>query len=79
MSTVYIIFSQTTQKYYTGQTQDFDNRLLENNSGETPSINHGIPWKLVWFAQVESRKEAMILEKKIKNQGAMRFIESMHN
>jgi len=29
--------------------------------------------------QVESRNEAMALEKKIKNKGAMRFIESMHN
>ncbi|HOZ51602.1 MAG TPA: GIY-YIG nuclease family protein [Chitinophagaceae bacterium] len=79
MFIVYILFSESTQKCYTGQTQNLENRLLEHNSGETPSIKHGIPWKLVWFAQVESRKEAMILEKKIKNKGAMRFIESKQN
>ncbi len=38
MFTVYILFSHTTQKYYTGQTQNLENRLLEHNSGETPSI-----------------------------------------
>ncbi len=79
MFIVYILFSDSSQKYYTGQTQNIENRLLEHNSGETPSIKHGIPWKLVWFAQVESRKEAKALEKKIKNKGAMRLIESKQN
>jgi len=66
MFTVYLIFSQTTQKYYTGQTQDFDNRLLEHNSGETPSIKHGIPWKLVWFAKLNQEMKQWLLRRKSK-------------
>ena len=38
MFIVYILYSETTQKYYTGQTQDIENRMLEHNSGETTSI-----------------------------------------
>ncbi|MBI3217934.1 MAG: GIY-YIG nuclease family protein [Bacteroidetes bacterium] len=36
--TVYSLFSKSTQKYYTGSTQDLANRLLEHNNGETRSI-----------------------------------------
>jgi predicted GIY-YIG superfamily endonuclease len=33
--TVYILYSSSASKYYTGSTQDLDNRLREHNSGET--------------------------------------------
>ena len=39
MFTVYILFSKSTQKFYTGQTKDFENRIVEHNLGETKSIN----------------------------------------
>jgi putative endonuclease len=75
MFTVYILFSNSIQKYYTGSTQDLQNRLLEHNSAETKSIRNGIPWKVIWKTQVPSRAEAMNLESKIKKRGAKRFIE----
>jgi predicted GIY-YIG superfamily endonuclease len=28
-------------------TQDFENRIIEHNSGETKSIKSSIPWSLV--------------------------------
>ncbi|MDH4092941.1 MAG: GIY-YIG nuclease family protein [Cyclobacteriaceae bacterium] len=71
---VYILFSVSCYKFYTGQTQDFDNRLAEHNRGETPSIKSCIPWKLVWLKEVETRVEALKLEKKIKSRGANRFL-----
>ena len=75
MFIVHILYSETTQKYYTGQTQDIENRMLEHNSGETTSIKNGIPWIIVWRKELETRGEAMQLEKKIKSRGAKRFIE----
>jgi putative endonuclease len=42
---VYILFSDSTQKYYTGQTQNLGNRLEEHNHGEAASIKKGIPWR----------------------------------
>jgi putative endonuclease len=75
--TVYILFSSSLQKFYTGQTQDFENRIQEHNSGKTPSIKNGIPWKLVWSLVVGNRSEAMKLESKIKSRGAKRFLEDL--
>ncbi len=77
MFTVYILYSSSILKYYTGQTQDLENRMLEHNSGETTSIKNGIPWVIVWRKEVETRREAMQLEKKIKSRGAKRFIEDI--
>jgi len=75
--TVYILFSKSTQKYYTGSTQDLENRMLEHNSGETKSIRNGIPWEVVWKTLLPSRAEAMQLESKIKKRGAKRFLEDL--
>jgi putative endonuclease len=74
MFTVYILYSEITQKYYIGQTQDLDNRIVEHNSGETKSLKSGIPWNIVFTAEVENRVDSVRLEKKIKNIGAKRFL-----
>jgi putative endonuclease len=74
MFTVYILFSSLTQKYYVGQTQDLDNRIIEHNNGETKSLKSGIPWSVVYTIEVATRLEALMLEKKIKNIGAKRFL-----
>jgi hypothetical protein len=42
------------QKFYTGHTQNLDNRLLEHNAGETKAIKSCTPWKLVWQQEVAS-------------------------
>jgi putative endonuclease len=74
---VYILYSKTTSKHYTGSTQDLTNRLLEHNNGETKSIKNGIPWVVVWRAEFQTRAEAMALETKIKKRGAKRFLEDV--
>ena len=74
---VYILFSDTCKKFYTGQSDNFVNRLVEHNNGETKSIKMCIPWKLVWSKEVATRAEAMMLEKKIKSRGAARFLKDL--
>ena len=76
---VYILFSKITKQYYTGQTQDIDNRIIEHNSGETASIKNGIPWVLIWVKEVESRSHAVLLESKIKKRGAQRFLSDQQS
>ncbi len=76
MYTVYILQSSITQKYYIGQTQNLENRIMEHNSGETKSIKSSIPWKCIWSTNVPTRSEAVLLEKKIKNIGAGRFLNN---
>jgi putative endonuclease len=51
-----------------------DNRIVEHNCGETKSLKSGIPWKIVFTAEVENRVDSVRLEKKIKNIGAKRFL-----
>ena len=75
--TVYILYSKSIKKYYTGQTQDLVNRFAEHNSKETKSIRNGIPWILVWSKGVSTRGEAMTLENKIKKRGAGRFLNDV--
>jgi putative endonuclease len=75
--TVYILFSKSCGKFYSGQTQDFDNRFKEHNGGETKSIQSCIPWSLVWKTELATRSEAMMLEKKIKSRSAQRFLSDI--
>ena len=64
---VYILRSLKNGSYYKGQTSDINQRILEHNSGKTPSTKRYLPWELVWFTKVPSREAAMQLERKLKN------------
>ena len=75
MFCVYIIFSESIQQFYCGQTHDIVFRFQQHNAGETVSNKHGIPWTLVGYVKVETRSEAMILEKQIKKRGIARWLE----
>ena len=72
---VYILYSDSIKRYYTGSTHDLGNRLREHNSGETKSLLTGIPWHIIWSKEVPTRSEAMLLENKIKKRGAKRFLD----
>ena len=76
MFTVYILFSKIRSRYYVGQTSDIDKRLERHNQGKVPSTKSGLPWEIVLQFEVNSRSEALQLEKKIKKRGAKRFIDN---
>tara|TARA_R110002124_G_scaffold107047_2_gene259269 strand:- start:3181 stop:3420 length:240 start_codon:yes stop_codon:yes gene_type:complete len=73
---VYILFSETRSRYYVGQTADIIKRLERHNQGRVKSTRLGIPWKLVLQLIVETRSEAMILERKVKKRGAKRYLDN---
>ena len=56
---VYILLSQKTQRYYTGQAKDVAVRLLEHNSGKNKSTRHGIPWNVEHVEGFLTRSEAV--------------------
>ena len=64
---VYIIYSDTLNKRYFGQTADLHKRLFKHNNGQNTSTKLGIPWRLLATLICDTRSEAMRLEKKIKN------------
>ncbi|WP_291102982.1 MULTISPECIES: GIY-YIG nuclease family protein [unclassified Flavobacterium] len=77
MYIVYILFSKSSLKYYTGQTDNLENRLQRHNSGLSLSTKSGKPWELIYQIQFSTRSEAMLLEQKIKKRGARRHLEDV--
>ncbi|XHP72444.1 hypothetical protein KCTC52924_00166 [Arenibacter antarcticus] len=73
---VYILYSEKRSRYYVGQTADIEKRLKRHNLGIVPLTKSGIPWELVLQIEVLSRSEAVVLEQRIKNRGAKRFIDN---
>lgn len=75
---VYILKSESTNKYYCGQTKDFDNRIKRHNEGREKYTKRGVPWLLVHKIDVRNRIEAVVLERKIKKRGIKRFLIDNH-
>jgi putative endonuclease len=64
---IYVLESETTEKRYIGQTSSLITRLEKHNSGGNISTKNGIPWRLIASKAVETRAQAMIFERKLKN------------
>jgi len=65
------------QKLYIGQARDLDERIMRHNAGRENYTSKGVPWELVWFTTKESRSEAIILERKLKNLKQLRLVKFM--
>ena len=72
---VYIIFSDLLAKYYVGQTQQLEHRLIEHNSGKGNYTSRGAPWILIEYFECANRIEAVRLEKTIKSRGIKRYLQ----
>jgi putative endonuclease len=77
MYSTYVLLSKKTHRYYTGSTDDVENRIREHNSGETKSIRNGIPWNVIHIEQFETRAEAVRKEKQIKARAAKRYLDDI--
>ncbi len=73
MFSVYILYSESISKYYIGQTSDIVMRLFQHNNGESKYTSIGKPWTIIMTIDVESRQDAIILEKKLKNLSGKRL------
>ena len=64
---VYVIQNEA-HRFYIGLSDDVKRRLLDHNSGVSTWTRHRGPWKLVWFSEPLSLKEARKLENLLKAQ-----------
>ena len=64
---VYILISQSNSQFYIGQTQDLSARIILYNANKVPSTKNRGPWSIYFSIRVESRSQAIMLEKKLKN------------
>ena len=71
---VYILYSLDFDRFYIGQSQDIELRLIYHNSGYEKSTSPYKPWKLMLSIEKQTRSEAIILERKLKNLNRQRIL-----
>jgi putative endonuclease len=74
---VYIIYSASLDKYYTGSCQDFSIRLLQHNAGRNKSTKGGMPWVLKYEEKYATNQQARNREADIKKMKSRKFIEQL--
>ena len=78
---VYIIQSSANGRFYCGQSDDLNRRLIQHNDsdyrGSLTTKRFPGPWKLVWSESHETRSSAMHRERQIKKRGIGRFLEGL--
>jgi putative endonuclease len=76
---IYIIYSESVEKYYIGHTNDPERRLVEHNTTEENKFTSKFrPWKMLLLLEVsESRGEAIKLERFIKRQKSRLFLSRL--
>lgn len=72
---VYVLYSESTNSYYKGQTNNLQERITRHNQGFEKYTKNGIPWTLVYSIYCLNRSEAMQLEKKLKNLSKKRLLD----
>ena len=63
---LYILLSEKTNKFYIGSTGNLEDRITRHNGSRSKSTKTGIPWKLVYTEEFETRGEAMKRERAVK-------------
>jgi len=77
MHYVYILYSEQTDRYYTGHSKDVENRLRKHNKGHSAATKAGVPWQLVKKAAFETKTEAIKAENWIKRMKSRRIIKQI--
>ncbi len=77
MFTVYILYSKHFDRYYIGQTNDIEKRLVRHNKGYVKSTKAYKPWELVYSEEYPTRKEAVNRETELKSKKSKIFIQEL--
>ena len=78
MHQVYILHSQTLNKFYTGYTSDLDVRLDFHENAENRKFTYNASdWVLFFTISCESKRQALLIEKHIKSMKSKIYIENL--
>ena len=72
---LYILYSESKDRYYIGQTDNVKARLDYHNSGHVLSTKHGLPWKLIFIKEYSDRGSAMKEESRLKRAKNRSYLE----
>ena len=78
MFTVYVLYSPSFKKFYTGFTSNLEGRLKSHNSLSTKGFTLRYrPWILIYTEQFELKKDAIKREKELKSGRGREFIRKI--
>ncbi len=71
---VYIVQSEINNKqFYTGFSENIENRLSEHNDGKSTHTNKFKPWKLIYYCAFNDKKKALDFERYLKTASGIAF------
>ena len=73
---VYVLYSESFDRIYIGQTNNISIRLDKHNQGRVRSTKPYIPWVLVHTEEYPTRTAAMKREKELKSHQGRDFIRN---
>ena len=74
---VYILYSESRNKYYIGSSDNPKERLIRHNAGATQSTKTGRPWKIIFTEIYDSKTEALKQEIHLKKMKSRVLIEDL--
>jgi putative endonuclease len=74
---LYTLQSETTRRYYFGQSVNVDARVAYHNANYSLSLKNRGPWKLVYREPYAARSEAVRRERQIKSWKDRGMIEKL--
>jgi putative endonuclease len=69
---LYVLKSINNDELYIGSTNDLKKRLLEHNSGKSPSTKNKCPYELVYYEAYKAESDARRRESMLKFRGQAR-------
>lgn len=76
---VYIIYSAALDKFYIGQTEEFEGRLIKHllNTDKTSFTSRADDWEEYLLIPCENRTQALQIENYIKKQKSRKYNEGL--
>ncbi len=77
MFTVYVLYSDTSKKHYTGYTSNLTERMKSHNllgKGWTAKYR---PWRIIYTKELKEKKQAMEYEKWLKSGTGRKFVKEL--
>jgi putative endonuclease len=72
----YVLKSKKDDNFYTGWTDDLENRVKQHNSGKVESTKNRRPFKLVYYEACMIKKKAIMREKQLKTGFGRKYLEN---
>ena len=71
---VYVLQSLKDKRFYTGFTENLEERIRQHNNKEEPATKARVPFKLVYFEGCLLKKDAIARERQLKSGKGKKYL-----